>query len=254
MQGWGQLLEKRELRFGFLSWVCCVIRRRCKDPYPDWTRAVRESLERCIYCLYSGSSVLVGQYWGWGEAVPLSTPYLFHSRLLFVALPSLISSHVLQFKAHGAWYIQAMLTVHRSAAFLLTATGMRNDHLVDSIPRGLKSSRSLTGCLGCYQRAHSAFRSSSTLVDQISPSSPLCHPSPGLPFQKTVRVSLAWYRCLCWLNQSLRFQPWLNPTGSKQGAEQGIFWHRMCYLKCIWAVAITPLLMCSKKSHHFPCP
>lgn len=40
---------------------------------------------------------------GWGMAVPLSTPYLFHSRHLFVALPSLISSHFLQFKAHGAW-------------------------------------------------------------------------------------------------------------------------------------------------------
>lgn len=83
--------------------------------------------------------------------MPLSTPYLFHSRLLFVALPSLISSHFLQFKTHGAWYIQAVLTVCKSAAFLLTVTGMRNDNLLNSIPRGLKSSRSLTGCLGCYQ-------------------------------------------------------------------------------------------------------
>lgn len=39
---------------------CAVIRRRCKEPYPDWIGAVRGALERHIYCLYSGSSLLVG--------------------------------------------------------------------------------------------------------------------------------------------------------------------------------------------------
>lgn len=97
------------------------------------------------------------------------------------------------------------MTIHRSAAFLLTMAGMRNDHLMNSMPWGLKNNRSLTGCLGpCYQRACSAFRSSYTLVDQVSLSSPPLPPQPLFgTLEDSNRVSLAQCRSLCWLNHSL---------------------------------------------------
>lgn len=97
------------------------------------------------------------------------------------------------------------MTVRRSAAFLLTVAGMRNDHLMNSIPRGLKNNRSLTGCLGpCYQRSCTAFRSSYTLIDWVPPEFP---PSPpqrrfGM-LEDRIRVSLAQCRFLCWLDHRL---------------------------------------------------